>query len=336
MTSNMATIGVLLINLGTPDAPDAASVRRYLAEFLSDPRVVEIPQLLWQPILRGPILLTRPAKSAKAYKEVWLNEGSPLAVHTCETATKLQEVVGPELRVDWAMRYGKPSISEKLKAMIGAGCERILLAPLYPQYCAATTATALDACYAALAGLRAQPAIRTLPPYYAQPSYIEALRSSTERQLAALDFKPDLLLASFHGMPERTHKLGDPYYDQCRNTVGLLQEALGREVRLSFQSRFGRATWLGPATDETLQELPAQGVRSVAVLTPGFSADCLETLEEIAIRGREEFLAAGGESFAHLRCLNASPEAMVLYRHLVGRELAGWVQDEFRLIERGG
>ena len=332
MTSNMAAIGVLLINLGTPDAPDAASVRRYLGEFLSDPRVVEIPQLLWQPILRGPILLTRPAKSARAYKEVWLDEGSPLAVHTCGTATNLQEVVGPELRVDWAMRYGKPSISEKLKAMIGAGCERILLAPLYPQYCAATTATALDACYAALAGLRAQPAIRTLPPYYAEPSYIEALRSSTERQLAMLDFKPDLLVASFHGMPERTHKLGDPYYDQCRATVGLLQEALGREVRLSFQSRFGRAKWLGPATDETLRELPAQGVRSIGVLTPGFSADCLETLEEIAIRGQEEFLTAGGESFAHLRCLNASPEAMILYRDVVGRELAGWVQDEFRPI----
>jgi protoporphyrin/coproporphyrin ferrochelatase len=284
---------------------------------------------LWQPILRGPILLTRPAKSAKAYKEVWLEKGSPLAVYTRETATKLQEVIGPELRVDWAMRYGTPSISEKLNALIAAGCDRILLAPLYPQYCAATTATALDACYAALAGLRAQPAIRTLPPYYAEASYIEALRSSTERQLAALAFKPDLLLASFHGMPERTHKLGDPYYDQCRASVNLLQKALGREVKLSFQSRFGRAKWLGPATDETLREIPAKGVRSVAVLTPGFSADCLETLEEIAMRGREEFLTAGGENFVHLSCLNASQEAMILYGDLVGRELAGWVDDEF-------
>lgn len=336
MIANMETIGVLLINLGTPDSPDAASVRRYLGEFLSDPRVVEIPQLLWQPILRGPILLTRPAKSAKAYKEVWLEEGSPLAVHTCETATKLQEFMGPEFTVEWAMRYGNPSISEKLNAMIAAGCNRILLAPLYPQYCAATTATALDACYAALAALRAQPAIRTLPPYYAGASYIEALRSSAERQLAALDFKPDLLVASFHGMPERTRDLGDPYYDQCRASVNLLQDALGREVRLSFQSRFGRAKWLGPATDDTLRELPGQGVRSVGVLTPGFSADCLETLEEIAIRGREDFLAAGGKKFAYLRCLNASPEAMILYRDLVGRELAGWVQDEFRPISHGG
>ena len=335
MTSNMANIGVLLINLGTPDAPDAASVRRYLGEFLSDQRVVEIPKLLWQPILRGPILLTRPAKSAKAYREVWLDEGSPLAVYTCETAARLQELTGPEIRVDWAMRYGKPSIADRLNALIAEGCSRILLAPLYPQYCAATTATALDACYAALARLRVQPAIRTLPPYYADPSYIEALRTSTERQLAALDFKPDMLLASFHGMPERTRTLGDPYYDQCRASVKLLQDALGREVRLSFQSRFGRAKWLGPSTDETLRELPAQAVRSVAVLTPGFSADCLETLEEIAMRGREDFLAAGGEAFAHLPCLNASPEAMILYRNLIGRELAGWVQDGFRPIREG-
>lgn len=325
MISNMANTGILLINLGTPDAPDAASVRRYLGEFLSDRRVVEIPPLLWQPILRGPILLTRPAKSAKAYQEVWLEQGSPLAVHTRETAAKLQVLMGPEVAVDWAMRYGNPSIASRLEAMITAGCERILLAPLYPQYCAATTATALDACYAALTGLRAQPAIRTLPPYYAEPAYIEALRSSTERQLAALDFTPDLLVASFHGMPERTRRLGDPYYGHCLVSARLLQDALGKEVRLSFQSRFGRAKWLGPATDESLRALPAQGVKKVAVLTPGFSADCLETLEEIAMRGREEFLAAGGNKFAHLSCLNASSEAMNLYRDLVGRELAGWL-----------
>ena len=336
MTLNMENIGVLIINLGTPDAPDAASVRRYLGEFLSDPRVVEIPQLLWQPILRGPILLTRPAKSAKAYQEVWMDKGSPLAVYTCETAAALQKITGSEVRVDWAMRYGSPSIAERLNAMIAAGCDRVLLAPLYPQYCAATTATALDACYATLADLRAQPAIRTLPPYFAEAAYIEALRSSTESQLAKLDFKPDLLVASFHGMPERTRDLGDPYYDQCRATANLLQEALGREVRLSFQSRFGRAKWLGPATDETLRELPGQGVRSVAVLTPGFSADCLETLEEIAIRGQEEFLAAGGQAFTHLRCLNASPEAIILYRELIGRELAGWVQEAFRPVQHGG
>lgn len=326
MISNMDKIGILLLNLGTPDAPDAASVRRYLKEFLSDRRVVEIPQLIWQPILRGPILLTRPAKSAKAYKEVWLEEGSPLAVNTRETAVKLQALVGPDVSVDWAMRYGKPSIADRLSEMVAAGCGRILLAPLYPQYCAATTATALDACYAALAGMRAQPAIRTLPPYFADPAYIEALCTSTVRQLAELDFTPDLLVASFHGMPERTRTLGDPYYDQCLASARLLGNALGREVRVSFQSRFGRAKWLGPATDESLRTLPAQGVRKVAVLTPGFSADCLETLEEIAMRGREEFLAAGGNKFAHLSCLNASPEAMNLYRALVIRELVGWLE----------
>ncbi len=326
MTSFVDKIGLLLINLGTPDAPDAASVRRYLGEFLSDRRVVEIPKLLWQPILRGPILLTRPGKSARAYQLVWMEGGSPLAVHTRDTARKLQELMGADVMVDWAMRYGNPSIATRLKAMIDAGCGRILLAPLYPQYCAATTATALDAAYATLADLRLQPAIRTLPPYYADSFYIEALRASANRQLAELDFVPDLLLASFHGMPERTRQLGDPYRDQCLATAGLLAQAMGREVRVTFQSRFGRAKWLGPATDDVLRSLPGEGVRNVAVLTPGFSADCLETLEEIAMRGKEDFLSSGGRQFAHLSCLNASPEAMVLYRHLIDRELAGWLE----------
>jgi len=325
MTSPVNKIGVLLINLGTPDAPDAGAVRRYLGEFLSDRRVVEIPQLLWQPILRGPILMTRPRKSARAYKEVWTEGGSPLAVFTRDTAVALRAALGTRVMVDWAMRYGNPAISVRLKAMIAAGCDRILLAPLYPQYCAATTATALDAAFATLTGLRAQPAIRTLPPYYADPAYIEALRVSTEGQLAGLNFVPDLLIASFHGMPERTRQLGDPYHDQCLATEGLLAQALGREVRVTFQSRFGRAKWLGPATDEVLRSLPGEGVRKVAVLTPGFSADCLETLEEIAIRGAEDFLSSGGHHFAHLSCLNASPEAIDLYRHLIDRELAGWV-----------
>jgi len=323
----MSNIAILLINLGTPDAPDAPSVRRYLGEFLSDRRVVEIPPLLWQPILRGPILLTRPRKSARAYKEVWMEDGSPLAVYTRDTAVKLQEMMGPEVVVDWAMRYGSPSIESRLSALIEGGAERILLAPLYPQYCAATTATALDAAYAALARLRVQPAIRTLPPYYADPAYIEALRASTERQLETLDFEPELLLASFHGMPERTRKLGDPYHDQCVESARLLADALGREVRLTFQSRFGPAKWLGPATDDTLRALPREGVKKVALLTPGFAADCLETLEEIAMRGRDDFLSSGGNEFAHIGCLNASVEAMLLYRDLTSRELAGWRKD---------
>ena len=320
----MSRIGILVLNLGTPDAPDPGAVRRYLREFLSDRRVVEIPPLLWQPILRGAILPTRPRKSAHAYRQVWTDDGSPLAVYTRQVAERLATTVGADVQVDWAMRYGNPAIAVRLQAMIASGCDRILLMPLYPQYCAATTATALDACYAALAPLRVQPAIRTLPPYFADPAYIEALRASAVGQLASLDFAPDLLLASFHGMPERTRKLGDPYRDQAIETARLLSNALGREVRVTFQSRFGRAKWLEPATDVTLRELPGLGVRNIAVLTPGFATDCLETLEEIALRGRDDFLAAGGKEFAHLRCLNATDEALILYKILVDRELAGW------------
>ena len=320
----MSRIGILVLNLGTPDAPDPGAVRRYLREFLSDRRVVEIPPLLWQPILRGAILPTRPRKSAHAYRQVWTDDGSPLAVYTRQVAERLAATVGADVQVDWAMRYGNPAIAVRLQAMIASGCDRILLMPLYPQYCAATTATALDACYAALAPLRVQPAIRTLPPYFADPAYIEALRASAVGQLASLDFAPDLLLASFHGMPERTRKLGDPYRDQAIETARLLSKALGREVRVTFQSRFGRAKWLEPATDVTLRELPGLSVRNIAVLTPGFATDCLETLEEIALRGRDDFLAAGGKEFAHLRCLNATDEALILYKILVDRELAGW------------
>lgn len=323
----MGKIGILLINLGTPDAPDPAAVRRYLREFLSDRRVVEIPPLVWQPILRAAILPTRPRKSAHAYGLIWTAEGSPLAVHTRDIAQQLQARIGPDIVVDWAMRYGNPGLPARLEAMVAAGCDRILLAPLYPQYCAATTATALDAAFAALAGMRVQPAIRTLPPYYDDPAHIAALARSTQAALAALDFAPNLLIASFHGMPERTRALGDPYHDQARETARLLSEALGREVRVTFQSRFGRARWLEPATDAVLKALPAEGVHNVAVLTPGFAADCLETLEEIAIRGRADFIAAGGKKFAHISCLNGSPDAMNMYDILVRRELRGWIED---------
>ncbi|MEC9016862.1 MAG: ferrochelatase, partial [Pseudomonadota bacterium] len=299
-------VGVLLINLGTPDAPDPVSVRRYLAEFLSDRRVVEIPPLLWQPILRGAILTTRPKKSAHAYQQVWMTDGSPLAVYTRATAQALQDAMGGGVLVDWAMRYGNPAIGERLKAMKQAGCDRILLAPLYPQYSGATTATANDAAFAALAKMRWQPAVRTLPPYHDDPAYIGALRRSIEGAITALSFRPDALLASFHGMPERTLKLGDPYHCHSVKTARLLGEALSIPVHMSFQSRFGRAKWLEPETEATLAKLVREGVRNIAVATPGFSADCLETLEEIAMRAKEAFLAAGGENFAYLPCLNAS------------------------------
>lgn len=318
-------IGVLLMNLGTPDAPDVASVRRYLAEFLSDPRVIEIPPIAWQPILRGLVLRTRPRKSAHAYGLVWTEHGSPLARFTRGKAEALRDAFGPEVLVDWAMRYGRPSIAERLTALKDAGCERILLAPMYPQYCAATTATANDKAFAVLSRMRWQPALRTLPPYHDDPAYIEALQQSIERHLATLDHQPELILASFHGMPERTLHLGDPYHCHCRKTARLLSAALGREVRVSFQSRFGRAKWLDPATDEMLAALPRQGVTSVAVIAPGFSADCLETLEELAIRGRETFVEAGGAEFSYVPCLNDGEEALALYRTLLARELAGWV-----------
>jgi ferrochelatase len=317
-------IGVLLINLGTPDAPEARAVRRYLAEFLSDPRVIEIHPLVWKPILHGLILRTRPRRSAEAYNQIWSNEGSPLRVIAHRQAEALRERL-PRVRIHYAMRYGNPGIAAALDNMTGEGCTRILAAPLYPQYCAATTATANDAVFAALAATRVQPALRTLPPYHDDPLYIEALRDNLSRQLAALDFHPDRLLMSFHGMPQRTFALGDPYHDQCQTTARRVSEVLGREVDVAFQSRFGRTKWLEPATDATLGGYPGKGVKRLAVATPGFSADCLETLEELGIRGRRTFEQAGGERFALLDCLNDSAESIAMLERLIERELAGWL-----------
>jgi len=319
-------IGVLLINLGTPDAPEVRAVRRYLAEFLSDPRVIEIHPIAWKPILHGIILRTRPKRSAEAYNQVWTNEGSPLRVIAQRQAEALRPRV-PDVSVHYAMRYGNPGIAAAIDAMAREGCTRILAAPLYPQYCAATTATANDAVFAALAAVRWQPALRTLPPYYDDPLHIEALRANLSRQLAALEFEPERLLLSFHGMPARTLALGDPYHCHCRKTARLLSEALGREVDLAFQSRFGRAKWLEPATDATLAAYPDQGIRRIAVAAPGFSADCIETLEELGIRGRRTFETAGGDRFALLDCLNDSPESVGMLEALITRELAGWLNE---------
>ena len=318
-------VGVLLINLGTPDAPDVRAVRRYLAEFLSDPRVIEIPRFAWKPLLHGVILRTRPRRSAEAYGQVWTNEGSPLVVIAQRQTRALRSRLGATATIEYAMRYGNPGIADAMDRMTSAGCTRILVAPLYPQYCAATTATANDAVFAVLARMRVQPAIRTLPPYFDDPLYIEALKANLEREIAALEFEPQRLLLSFHGMPLRTLELGDPYHCHCQKTARLVGEALGREVDIAFQSRFGRARWLEPATETLLAEYPAKGVARVAVAAPGFSADCLETLEELGIRGRETFLSAGGEAFARLDCLNDSPEGMHMLEALVRRELAGWL-----------
>ena len=316
--------GGLLVNLGTPDAPEAKAVRRYLAEFLSDPRVIEIPKVAWLPILHGIILRTRPKKSAHAYKQVWTEAGSPLAAITRRQAEALQPLVQPGIVVDFAMRYGNPGIRASIDNMVALGCDRILIAPLYPQYCAATTATAMDAVFAALANMRHQPMLRSLPPYYDDPLYIDALVTSLERQLGALDFEPQRLLLSFHGMPQRTLELGDPYHCHCQKTARLLGERLSIQTDIAFQSRFGRAKWLEPATDKVLAAYPAQGVKRIAIAAPGFSADCVETIEELGIRGRETFLGAGGETFARLDCLNDSSEGVTMLQALISRELAGW------------
>jgi len=318
-------VGILLVNLGTPDAPTPAAVRRYLKQFLSDKRVVELPAVLWQPILRGIILNTRPRKSAAAYAKVWTDKGSPLAFYTAAQADALARRMGGDLHIRYSMRYGQPSIEKQLTEMKDAGCNRILVAPLYPQYSAATTATVNDEVGRVLAAMRWQPAVRILPPYHDDPAYIGALKTSVEASLAALDFTPDAIVISFHGMPERTLHLGDPYHCQCQKTARLLSEAMGRELIVGFQSRFGRAKWLEPATDATIGRLSREGKKNIAIFAPGFSADCLETLEELAIQGREEFEAAGGKKFAYLPCLNDSDVGMDMVQHLVERELAGWI-----------
>jgi ferrochelatase len=318
-------VGVLLVNLGTPDAPTTSAVKRYLKQFLSDRRVVEIPPLLWQPILRGIILNTRPQKSAQAYAKVWTEKGSPLAFFTAGQAEALQVRMEGIADVRYAMRYGNPSVADQLAAMKAAGCNRILIAPLYPQYSGATTGTVLDEAYATLTDMRWHPAIRTLPAYHDDARYIGALKSSIEASLAKLDFVPDALVISFHGMPERTLHLGDPYHCHCQKTARLLSEAMGRELVVSFQSRFGRAKWLEPATDDTLMKLAREGTKKVAIFAPGFSVDCLETLEELAMQGHEQFEEAGGTHYAYLPCLNDSDIGMHMLEQIIGQELAGWI-----------
>jgi ferrochelatase len=318
-------IGVLLVNLGSPDAPTRLAVKTYLREFLSDRRVVELPPLLWQVILRGYILNTRPKVSAHAYGSVWTEGGSPLTVITAAQASALSDRLGTGVIVDWAMRYGTPAIPDRVAALKDMGCERILVAPLYPQYSGATTATVNDRVFDTLKAMRWQPALRTLPPWHDDPAYIGALKASIERQIGALDFVPESILVSFHSMPERTLTLGDPYHCQCQKTARLLADALGRKAVVSFQSKLGRAKWLEPSTEDTLARLGRVGVKSLAVVTPGFTADNLETLEEIAIRGKETFVENGGKQFAALECLNASAEGMDLLQHIVARELEGWL-----------
>jgi protoporphyrin/coproporphyrin ferrochelatase len=325
-------IGVLLINLGTPDGPDPVSVKRYLKQFLSDTRVVEIPPIAWQPILRGIILNTRPQKSAKAYQKIWTERGSPLADITSRQAEAMVGRFGEKVAVDYAMRYGNPSIESRLTAMMADGCDRILIAPMYPQYCAATTATVFDEVARVLGKMRWQPALRFVPPYHDDPTYLNALAEDLTRQVRALAFKPEVMLLSFHGMPQQTLEKGDPYYCHCSKTARLLREELamrpefeGVRFETTFQSRFGPAAWLEPSTDATLIAEGGKGTKRLVVAAPGFSADCVETLEELAIEGREEFLEAGGEDYAVLDCLNTSDDGLVMIEAMLRRELGGWV-----------
>lgn len=326
-------VGVLLINLGTPEATDYLSIRRYLQEFLSDPRVVEVPRLIWWPVLNGIILTFRPSKSAKAYKAIWNEEldESPLKTITRSQAEALQARFGkthPDLIVKWAMRYGRPSIEAGIKGLMREGAERILLVPLYPQYSATTTATVFDKAAEALGRMRAQPAIRTLPPFPDDAAYIAALAASVREQVAALDPQPADLLLSFHGLPVAYVEKGDPYRDHCLRTAAALRQAFGwpeEKFHLSFQSRVGRAEWLTPYTDETIARLAREGVKNLAVVTPGFIADCVETLEEIAIAGGETFHENGGENFTCLACLNDSDQGIDMLEVLLRRELSGWI-----------
>ncbi|MBZ7923249.1 ferrochelatase [Ensifer adhaerens] len=325
-------VGVLLVNLGTPDGTDYTSMRRYLKEFLTDRRVIEWSRLFWYPILFGIVLNTRPGKVGKAYETIWnkdLNE-SYLRTYTRNQAELMAKTFADraDVIVDWGMRYGQPSIASRMDALQKAGCERILVFPLYPQYAAATTATVNDKAFEALLKMRWQPALRTVPPYHDDPVYIDALATSIEHHLATLDWEPEVVLTSFHGIPKSYFDKGDPYYCQCQKTARLLREKLGwskEKLQVTFQSRFGPEEWLQPYTDKTVEKLAQEGVKRIAVLNPGFVSDCLETLEEIAEQAAESFHHNGGEKFTHIPCLNDSAEGMAVLEHVVRRELAGWL-----------
>jgi ferrochelatase len=328
-----ARIGVLIVNLGTPDAADAPSVRRYLKEFLSDPRVIENQGAVWRLVLNGIILPIRPRFKARDYRKIWNVERneSPLKTITRAQAEKLASTlapVGADLKINWAMRYGNPSIASRLEALVADGCDRILVMPLYPQYSAATTATVGDEVFRVLSRMRRQPALRIAAPYYSDSGYIEALAASTRNELGKLGFEPEVILASFHGMPQDYIDKGDPYYDHCVETTRLLRAQLKldeNKLMLTFQSRFGRAKWLEPATVATVKSLAKHGVKNLVAITPGFSADCLETLEEIAVENAHIFKRYGGQNFAAIPCLNDSALGIMVLSQMAMRELKGWI-----------
>ncbi|QIB66251.1 ferrochelatase [Kineobactrum salinum] len=324
-------VGVLLTNLGTPDAPEKSALRRYLKEFLSDPRVVEVPRLLWFFILHGVILNVRPARSAKAYRSVWTDAGSPLLVNTKAQAEALRASLGAlhgdAVVVDYAMRYGSRSIAERLQALLAGGVQKLLVLPLYPQYSGPTAGSTFDALAADFQQRRWLPQLRFVAQYHDHPAYIAALANSVKAHREQYG-SADKLLMSYHGVPQRYLDQGDPYHCQCHKTSRLLAAELGLmegEYLTCFQSRFGREPWLTPYTDVTLQGLPAAGVRSVQVVCPGFAADCLETLEEIGVENRDYFLTAGGERYEYIPCLNSQPAHIEALTRIVNEQLQGWL-----------
>jgi protoporphyrin/coproporphyrin ferrochelatase len=324
-------VGVLLINLGTPDATDYWSMRRYLKEFLSDRRVIEEPRWKWWPILNLIILTVRPGRKGRDYDKIWnkeRNEG-PLKTITRAQAEQLGAALASEgVLVDWAMRYASPAVASRIASLKDQGCDRILLVPLYPQYAAATTATACDQAFRALMELRWQPTVRVVPPYFEEPVYVEAIAASIHDHLAGIDVQPDALIASFHGMPQKYLELGDPYHCQCQKTSRLVREKLGwpqDRWHTTFQSQFGSDPWLQPYTIDTVARLGKAGVKRLAIVSPGFSADCLETLEELNIENRAKFLQSGGDKFTYVPCLNDSALGMRVIEKIVRRELAGWI-----------
>ena len=313
--------GVLIVNLGTPDSTSWWDIRRYLKEFLSDRRVIEVNPIFWQIILNLFILTFRPSKTAHAYKQIWRKESneSPLLYFTKEQSSKLQNKIANEkIIVDFAMRYGNPSIKLKLNIMKEKGCERIIILPLYPQYAAATTATVCDEVYRSLMKMRWQPSLQIIPHYESDPFYIDAIVNSIEKKINEINWKPDLIISSYHGIPKSYFDKGDPYHCYCHKTTRLIKEKFNKvEIRTTFQSRFGPQEWLKPYTDKTLEKLPDEGIKNLLVVCPGFASDCVETLEEINIQGRESFLNKGGENFDLIPCLNDNPDHINLFEDLV-------------------
>lgn len=325
-------VGVLLVNLGTPEATDYWSMRRYLKEFLSDRRVIELTPFLWWPILNLIILSFRPQKSGHAYAGIWNKERnkSPLKTFTRGQAEKLKLDLADlnNVVVDWGMRYGQPPVGERIQALKDEGCDKILLFPLYPQYSAATTATALDRAFDALRKMRWQPITRSVPPYFDRPEYIDAIAQSLTQHMKTLSWKPDRILVAFHGLPREYLNKGDPYHCQCQKSARLLREKMGyskEEMQIVFQSRFGKAEWLKPYAQDTVEELPSQGIRNLLMISPGFASDCVETLEELAMGLEETFKEKGGENFSVVPCLNDSDASIRMLSGLIRNELKGWL-----------